>query len=127
MDTMLTDILCVCKKDEVFDFLLKYAGSAKEQRPVEFFISGYQFCQQRAELAVRNFFHKTGGSQTLLFYRGFLLGRFGGGYEFEGDMADFIGRQTQTLLGRGEPLLALRAGIDALREFASSRSLRISE
>ena len=39
--------------------------------------------------------------------------------EFEGDMADFIGRQTQTLLGRGEPLLALRAGIDALREFAS--------
>ena len=39
--------------------------------------------------------------------------------EFESDMADFIGRQTQTLLGRGEPLLALRAGIDALREFAS--------
>ncbi len=39
--------------------------------------------------------------------------------DFECDMADFIGRQTQTLLERGEPLLALRAGIDALREFAS--------
>ena len=39
--------------------------------------------------------------------------------EFEGDMADFIGRQTQILLGRGEPLLALRAGMDALREYAS--------
>ena len=38
---------------------------------------------------------------------------------FECDMADFIGRQTQTLLGRGEPLLAFRAGMDALREFAS--------
>ena len=38
--------------------------------------------------------------------------------EFEYDMADFIGRQTQTLLGRGEPLLAFRAGMDALREFA---------
>ena len=39
--------------------------------------------------------------------------------DFECDMADFIGRQTQTLLGRGEPLLALRAGMDALREYAS--------
>ena len=39
--------------------------------------------------------------------------------EFEGDMADFIGRQTQILLGRGEPMLALRAGMDALREYAS--------
>ena len=39
--------------------------------------------------------------------------------DFEYDMADFIGRQTQTLLGRGEPLLAFRAGMDALREFAS--------
>ncbi len=39
--------------------------------------------------------------------------------EFEGDMADFIRRQTQILLGRGEPLLALRAGMDALREYAS--------
>ena len=39
--------------------------------------------------------------------------------EFEGDMADFIGRQTQILLGRGEPLLALRVGMDALREYAS--------
>ena len=38
--------------------------------------------------------------------------------DFECDMADFIGRQTQTLLGRGEPLLAFRAGMDALREFA---------
>lgn len=38
--------------------------------------------------------------------------------DFEYDMADFIQRQTQTLLGRGEPLLALRAGMDALREFA---------
>ena len=37
---------------------------------------------------------------------------------FEYDMADFIQRQTQTLLGRGEPLLAFRAGMDALREFA---------
>ena len=37
---------------------------------------------------------------------------------FEYDMADFIGRQTQTLLGRGEPQLAFRAGMDALREFA---------
>ena len=39
--------------------------------------------------------------------------------EFECDMADFIGRQTQTLLERGELLLALQAGMDALREFAS--------
>ena len=39
--------------------------------------------------------------------------------DFECDMADFIGRQTQTLLERGEPLLALRAGMDALREYAS--------
>lgn len=39
--------------------------------------------------------------------------------DFECDMSDFIGRQSQTLLGRGEPLLALRAGMDALREFAS--------
>ena len=61
-------------------FIQRCFPISKEQRPVEFFISGYQFCQQRAELAVRNFFHKTGGSQTLLFYRGFLLGRFGGGY-----------------------------------------------
>lgn len=38
--------------------------------------------------------------------------------EFECDMADFIGRQTQILLERGEPLLALQAGMDALREFA---------
>lgn len=38
--------------------------------------------------------------------------------DFEYDMSDFIGRQSQTLLGRGEPLLALRAGMDALREFA---------
>lgn len=39
--------------------------------------------------------------------------------DFEYDMSDFIGRQSQTLLGRGEPLLALWAGMDALREFAS--------
>ena len=39
--------------------------------------------------------------------------------DFEYDMADFIQRQTQTLLGRGEPLLTFRAGMDALREFAS--------
>lgn len=38
--------------------------------------------------------------------------------DFEYDMADFIGRQTQTLLGRDEPLLALCAGMDALRQFA---------
>ncbi len=38
--------------------------------------------------------------------------------DFECDMADFIRRQTQTLLGRGEPLLALQMGIYALREFA---------
>lgn len=37
---------------------------------------------------------------------------------FECDMADFIGRQTKTLLGRGKPLLALQAGVDALQEFA---------
>ena len=40
-------------------------------------------------------------------------------YDFECDAADFIQRQTQTLLGRGKPLLAFRAGMDALREFAS--------
>lgn len=39
--------------------------------------------------------------------------------EFECDVADFIGRQTQTRLGRGEPLLVLRAGMNALREYAS--------
>ena len=39
--------------------------------------------------------------------------------DFECDMAEFIQQQTQTLLGRGEPLLAFRAGMDALREFAS--------
>lgn len=37
--------------------------------------------------------------------------------DFECDMADLIQRQTQMLLGWGEPLLALRAGMDALREF----------
>lgn len=39
--------------------------------------------------------------------------------DFECDMADFIERQTQILLERGEPLLAFRAGMDALKEFAS--------
>ncbi len=38
--------------------------------------------------------------------------------DFEYDMADLIQRQTQTLLGRGEPLLALQMGLYALREFA---------
>ena len=44
---------------------------------------------------------------------------YGNADDFEWDMADFIGWQTQTLLGRGEPLLAFRAGMDALREYAS--------
>ncbi|MBD5084808.1 MAG: hypothetical protein HDT33_07045 [Clostridiales bacterium] len=44
---------------------------------------------------------------------------YGDADDFECDMADFIGRQTQTLLEQGEPLLALRAGMDALREYAS--------
>ena len=37
--------------------------------------------------------------------------------DFECDMADFIQRQTRTLLERGEPLLAFQAGMDAMREF----------
>ena len=44
---------------------------------------------------------------------------YGDADDFECDMVDFIGRQTQTLLGRSEPLLALSAGMDALREYAS--------
>ena len=39
--------------------------------------------------------------------------------DFECDIADFIQQQSQMLLGRGEPLPALRVGMDALREFAS--------
>lgn len=37
---------------------------------------------------------------------------------FASDMADFIERQTQILLERDEPMMAFRAGMDALREFA---------
>ncbi len=38
--------------------------------------------------------------------------------DFMYDMADFIRRQTQTLLDRGEPLLAFKMGLHALRECA---------
>jgi len=38
---------------------------------------------------------------------------------FSEEIADYIQRQTRTLLARDEPLLAFRAGMDALREYAS--------
>jgi len=38
---------------------------------------------------------------------------------FSEEIADHIRRQTETLLARDEPLLAFRAGMDALREYAS--------
>jgi len=58
---MLTDILCVCKKDEVFDFLLKYAGSAGEHWMVQDFaeqaifsrFSGETFDRKKLELIDR--------------------------------------------------------------------------
>ncbi len=38
---------------------------------------------------------------------------------FSEEFADYIWRQTETLLARGESLLAFRTGMDALREYAS--------
>jgi len=38
---------------------------------------------------------------------------------FSEEIADYIRRQTETLLARGEALLAFRTGMDALREYAS--------
>lgn len=47
---------------------------------------------------------------------------YGDAADFEDDMAELIRRQTETLLGRGEPMLALQMGLHAYNEYADSET-----